>query len=68
MTIKEEIIRPMEELPDEATAKETIDEAMDRLYLLYRIQRGDQQITEGQGIPHEEVRQRMAKWQGIARQ
>lgn len=62
MTIKEEIIKLMQELPDEATAEETIEEAMDRLYLLYRIERGERQIAEGKGISHEEVRQRMAQW------
>ena len=62
MTIKDEIIRLMQELPEEATAEETIDEAMDRLYLLYRIQRGDRQIEEGKGISHEEVKRRIAQW------
>ena len=40
MTIKDEIIQLMQGLPEEATAEETIDEAMDRLYLLYRIRGG----------------------------
>ena len=35
---------------------------MGRLYLLYRVERGDRQIAEGKGIPHEEVRQLLAKW------
>ena len=62
MTIKYEIVRLMQDLPDEASEEETIDEAMDRLYLLYRVLRGDKQIAEGEGIPHEEVRQRMLEW------
>ena len=62
MTIKEEIIQLMQGLPEEATAEETIDEAMDRLYLLYRIQRGGRQIEEGKVISHEEVMQRSAEW------
>jgi hypothetical protein len=62
MTIKQEIIKLMQELPDKATAEETIDEAMDQLYLLYRIQRGDQQIEQGQGISHDEVKRRIAQW------
>ena len=62
MTIKDEIVRLMQDLPDEATEEETINEAMDRLYLLYRVLRGDKQIAEGEGIPHEEVRQRMLEW------
>ncbi len=62
MTIKEEIIRLMQELPDEATAEETIEDAMERLYLLYRIERGEREIAQGKGIPHEEVRRRMTQW------
>ena len=64
MTIKQEIIKLMQELPDEATAEETIDQAMDRLYLLYRIQRGDKQIEEGQRISHKEVGRRVTLWRG----
>ena len=62
MTAKEEIIQLMQELPDEADVEDTIAEAMDRLYLLYRVERGDRQIAEGKGTPHEEVRQLLAKW------
>ena len=62
MTIKDEIVRLMQDLPDEATEEETIDEAMERLYLLHRVIRGDKQIAQGKGIPHEEVRQRMTEW------
>ena len=62
MTIKDEIVRLMQDLPDEATEEETVEEAMERLYLLYRVIRGDKQIAEGKGIPHEEVRQRMIEW------
>lgn len=61
MTIKDEIARLMQDLPDEATEEETIDEAMDRLYLLYRILRGDKQIAKGKGIPHEEVKRRIVE-------
>ncbi len=62
MTAKEEIIRLMQELPEEARADEIIAEAMDRLYVLYRIERGEKQIAEGKGIPHEEVRLRIQEW------
>lgn len=63
MSIKEEIIQLMQDLPDEATAEEIIEEAMDRLYLLYRIELGEKQLSEGKGIPHEEVLQRLTEWQ-----
>ena len=62
MTIKDEIVRLMQDLPDEATEEETVEEAVERLYLPYRVLRGDKQIAEGKGISHEEVRQRMIEW------
>lgn len=48
----------MTELPDDASYQD----AMERLYLLYKVQRGISQLDAGQGIPHEEARRRMAKW------
>ena len=62
MTIKEEIIGLMQELPDEAGVEDTIAEAMDRLYLLYGVERGDRQIVDGKVISHEEVRRQIAEW------
>lgn len=59
MTVKEQLKQVAETLPDDAT----IEDAMERLYVLYKIQRGIEQIEAGQGIPHEEVVRRMrAKW------
>ena len=62
MTIKEEIIELMQELPDEAGVEDTIADAMDKLYLLYRVERGEQQISDGKGMSHDEVRRRIAEW------
>ena len=50
--------KAMEELPDDAG----VEEAMDRLYLLYKVERGLLQADRGELISQEEVRQRMAKW------
>jgi len=35
---------------------------LERLYLLYKIDRGAQQADAGELISQEEARQRMAKW------
>ena len=51
MTAKEEIIQLMQELPDEADVEDTIAEAMDRLYLLYRVEPGGPSDRRGQGHP-----------------
>lgn len=48
----------MNSLPDDAS----IEDAMDRLLLLAKIERGLQQADSGQTIAHSEVKERMAKW------
>lgn len=58
MTIREEINRALESLPDDAG----VDEAMERLYLLYKIKRGLAQADAGEKISQEEARRRMARW------
>lgn len=55
---KERILRAIGELPDEAG----VEDAMDRLYLLYKVEKGLRQADRGELIGQEEVRQRMAKW------
>jgi predicted transcriptional regulator len=59
MTLKEHLRKIADSLPDDAT----LDDAMERLYLLYKIQEGLEQDERGEGIPHEEVEKLMrAKW------
>jgi len=52
------MLKAIEELPDDAT----VEDALERLYLLYKIERGIQQADAGELISQEEARQRMAKW------
>lgn len=56
MSSKEEILLLLESLSD-ATVAETVDDAMYKLVLSYSIDKFSQQITEGKGIPQEEVKQ-----------
>ncbi len=58
MSTKDLLIKLAQELPEEAT----IDDAVERLYLLYKLERGLTQADAGQKISQEEARQRMAKW------
>jgi hypothetical protein len=55
---KQQMLKAIEELPDDAK----VEDAMERLYLLYKIERGVQQADAGELISQEEARQRMAKW------
>ena len=58
MTTKEKIIQAVEELP----ANATIEDAMERLLFLAKIERGLKQADAGKTISHMEVKERMAEW------
>lgn len=58
MTTKEKVIHAVEDLP----ANATIEDAMERLLFLAKIERGLQQADAGKTVRHTEVRERMAKW------
>jgi len=54
--VKTEIVRIVQDLPDDAT----VEDAMERLYFLAKIERGLQQ-SEGETISHEEIKARYLK-------
>ena len=58
MQAKRRMLKAIEELPDDAN----IEDALERLYLLYKIDRGIKQADAGELISQQEARQRMAKW------
>jgi hypothetical protein len=58
MIAKQQIVQAMEALPDDAT----VEDAMDRLYLLYKIDIGLRQVAEGKVVSHEEMKKRFAQW------
>lgn len=55
---KEKVLAVLEDLPDEVD----VDAFTERLYLLQKIDDAEKEIAAGKGIPHEEVRRRLAKW------
>jgi predicted transcriptional regulator len=57
-TVKERILRALEEMPSDAT----FDDVMERIFILQKVERGRQQIAAGQGIPHAEAKQRIKRW------
>ena len=58
MTTKQEMIRAIEDLPDDASW----EDAIERLYLLYKIERGIADADAGRTVPHEVVVERMRQW------
>ena len=59
---KAQILDVMRHLPDQLSRKEAIDEAAYQLYVVFKIEIGLEEARNGQGIPHEEVVRRFAKW------
>lgn len=58
MIVKDQILKVIQELPQDAT----VEDAMERLYLLYKVERGIEQAEAGQKVTQEEAQKRMAKW------
>lgn len=58
MSTKEQMLKAIRELPNDAT----VEDAMERLYLLYKVERGIAQAEAGQKVSQEEARSRMARW------
>ena len=55
---KEKIEKVIQSLPDDAH----IEDAMERLYLLYKIEKGCQQADAGRTVSHEEAKRQLKKW------
>jgi predicted transcriptional regulator len=58
MEAKQLVLKAIEDLPDDAG----VEEALDRLYFLYKVERGLRQADHGELLAQEEVRERMGKW------
>ncbi len=58
MIEKEQAIKAIQDLPQNAT----IEDAMERLYLLYKIDRGIKQADEGNKISQDEAKKKMERW------
>ena len=55
---REKVLAVIQELPEEVD----VDALTERLYLLQKIDDAEKEIAAGKGIPHDEVRRRLAKW------
>ena len=54
---KQKVLELVEQLPPEAT----LDDVMERLYFLSKVERGLDQLSAGRTIPHDEVKRRFQK-------
>jgi hypothetical protein len=58
MTAKQKVIKAVQALPNNAS----IEDAMERLLFLAKVEKGIQQADSNQTLSHYEVREKMAKW------
>ena len=58
MTTKQRAVKIISKLSDDVS----VGEIMDELYVQMKIEEGLRQLDAGEGIPHEDVKKRMAKW------
>ena len=60
MTTKEKVISGINKLPDNVS----IDDILDQIILVEKIEKGIDQSNKGQIVPDEELDQRLGKWLG----
>jgi predicted transcriptional regulator len=58
MSTKEEILELISNLPDNVT----LDEVMEKLYIRAKIEAAVNEIDQGKGISHEDVKEHFKKW------
>ena len=54
------VLNAIEQLPDDAS----LEEILDGILLRMKVERGRAQIAAGEGISHEDVERRLARWLG----
>ncbi len=57
-SVKDQILKAIQDLPDDTT----VESAMKRLYVLYKIEQGIEQADRGQVVSQEEAKRRMEQW------
>ncbi|QDI90677.1 hypothetical protein EPH95_05360 [Salicibibacter halophilus] len=58
MSIKEEVIKTISELPDDVT----YEDIMEEIFVQSKIEAGLNQLDEGKHLTHDQVKERMGKW------
>ncbi len=52
----------VQEILDQQPDELDLDEFLERLYLLRKIETAEVELSRGEGLPHEQVKQRLAPW------
>ena len=58
MTEKEIVLETIRALPDDCS----LDEIAERIEFMAAVQKGLNQLDNGEGIPHDEVKKQLASW------
>ncbi|MEI8140852.1 MAG: hypothetical protein WCI03_13420 [bacterium] len=58
MTTKDRVLHAVQDLPEDSS----IEDVMERLLFMAKVERGIQQADAGKIITHSQVREKMAKW------
>lgn len=58
MTVKEQIVKIIEKLPDDATVSDIIAE----LYFKQQVDIGLKELDEGKDLSHQQANEQLAKW------
>jgi hypothetical protein len=52
----------VQQILDTQPEKLDIDEFVERLYLLRKIEPAEEELARGEGVPHEAAKKRLAAW------
>ena len=58
MELKQQMLKTIEELPENAS----VEDAIERLFFIHKVERGIGQSDRGELVSQAEARERMAKW------
>jgi len=58
MTEKEIVLETIRALPDDCT----LDEIAERIKFMAAVQKGLDELDQGESIPHEEIKKQLASW------
>ena len=57
-SVRDRVLRAVQEMPTDTT----YEDVLERVYMIQKIERGRQQIADGQGIPHAQAKRQIKRW------